>query len=141
MLHFSKQQENIWQECLGNRRPLFHSLLCTSFCHPTLLLLHPHYLLYSFSTAICLPCPLYLFKFYFHFSVIIHSLVSAWGPFFFALQSPQSSGHWPTCFDEYYYHSQTPTACTTSLCGNYPLLTSKARGRVYLQPNDQQNTH
>lgn len=141
MLHFSKAQTNIWQEGSVSTLHLFFSLPCISFCLATSVFLCPNYRPYSFKTAICLTFPLYLFKFYFHFSVIIHSLVSAWGPFFFAPQSPQFSGHWPTCFDECYYHSQTPTACVTSLCGNYPLLTSEPRGRVYLQPNDQQNTH
>lgn len=42
------------------KQPLspFSSLLCISFCHPTSVFLRPHYLLYSFSTAICLTSPL-----------------------------------------------------------------------------------
>lgn len=141
MLHFSKQQANIWQEHSWNS-PCLLFLLYYAFPSVTLPLSFSALTIYfTHSVLPSVSPPLYLFKFYFHFSVIIHSLVSAWGPFFFALQTPQSSGHWPTCFDEYYYHSRTPTACMTSLCGNYPLLTSKPRGRVYLQPNDQQNTH
>lgn len=99
---------------------LFPSWPCLSFCRGTSLYFHPDCQLCSLSITISLTSSLHLsVKHLFPLLCNYAFFGLCMGPFFSTLQSPQSSGNWPTCFEAYYYHSQTPTTCITSLCSNY----------------------